>query len=673
MKKRAKICLYIFLVCTFCALGILGYFVFNPGNDNVMVGSRKFVTFSEVPGATTYSMSVKSLDKQDLNEYIAKYKVQKVATENNKYSFKIEVLSNDDIKIAQETYTQKITSQNEEENEIDCIILDYTVDFFNAQGEIIESRKFEDQTLKNVDKNIVCCVISEYFESLFIKDAKFQVTFTAYDESGNIINNSVNEFEYDYHAYYETDFIRRPNFYINGQWYDYVITNKKELEQLVWHTILYRENNVTFYIKTKEINGFNLNSLVVEAINNYPEYDALNDASFYSSIEENVGTLKNFTYYLSDNFTKNFTFLKSQDENAYNKVEKYIHKKDDSYKLDYIQESVSTNRNFEIDNDSVEQKDEVLVNNTEQLFMVVQYGDRPVFSEKATVAKQVYENAKLVLKKINNSDNLSDYEKALNIYRYLCNEVVYDYVLYQYMDYKNDFSIQNFGNFSSFYLEGVFYDLDNQYAVCDGLSKAYVLLCNIEGIDCVKINGTVDGGNHAWNKVYLEDYEYNVNNWYGVDITWGVATYSQVKNNEVLYYEIPTQTYFLALGDEEREVFFQAGINEQIYNYDYYSNTNYSFDLKINNFYIENDDELKEVFDYAEYILSLGEDNAVIEIKIDDEYQHVKNSLIFKFILLDNINASDFEMRAWFTQAGLSSFVSCNWFVLGDVILFKFA
>ena len=60
MKKRAKICFYIFIAFAVFALGILGYFVFNNESDNVMIGSRKFVTFNEVPGAITYSLSVEN-------------------------------------------------------------------------------------------------------------------------------------------------------------------------------------------------------------------------------------------------------------------------------------------------------------------------------------------------------------------------------------------------------------------------------------------------------------------------------------------------------------------------------------------------------------------------------------------------------------------------------------
>jgi hypothetical protein len=80
MKKRAKICFYIFVICAFCALGILGYFVFNDNGDNVMVGSRKFVTFNEVPGATSYSVSVKDSESLEYSDYVANYKVTKPAT-----------------------------------------------------------------------------------------------------------------------------------------------------------------------------------------------------------------------------------------------------------------------------------------------------------------------------------------------------------------------------------------------------------------------------------------------------------------------------------------------------------------------------------------------------------------------------------------------------------------
>ena len=226
MKKRAKICFYIFVICAFCALGILGYFVFNDNGDNVMVGSRKFVTFNEVPGAASYSLSVKDSNSQDYSDYVANYRVYKTATSNKgEYSFKIEVLDKNNVKLAQETYIQEITSENNENNTIDCIIKDYTVDFFNQDGEVIYTRTFLTQTLENQNKNMFCCIVSEYFETLFNKDGKYNIKFSAYDEDGNLIKNF--EKDYDYEAYYEQEFERREKFYINGEWYNYIISSEE--------------------------------------------------------------------------------------------------------------------------------------------------------------------------------------------------------------------------------------------------------------------------------------------------------------------------------------------------------------------------------------------------------------------------------------------------------------
>ncbi len=62
----------------------------------------------------------------------------------------------------------------------------------------------------------------------------------------------------------------------------------------------------------------------------------------------------------------------------------------------------------------------------------------------------------------------------------------------------------------------------NHYAVCDGYSKAFQLLCMKEGIECIVVLGT---GmpisdipvvvNHAWNYVKMDDGQ-----WYAMDVTW---------------------------------------------------------------------------------------------------------------------------------------------------------
>jgi len=682
MKKRAKICLYIFLVCAFCALGILGYFVFKPAGDNVMVGSKKFVTFNEVPGASSYSLSVKDESATTLQEYVANYTVEKKATaEKDEYSFKVEVFSETGEKLAQENYIQKITNKNTKENKINCIISNYTVVFFNDQNEEIETRTFKDQTLTDVSPNIFCCVVSEYFENLFVKDGNYKITFVAKDSEDNEIENSNQTLTYKYYAYYEKDFLRREKFFMNGEWYDYVVTNKEELKLLIWHTILYRQNNITFYVKTQDISSGNINSLAFDYINDYPEYDALNYSNTYATMRDNVGSLVNFTYFLNENFTQTFKDLKDKNSVAYNNAIKALREKDNNYLLDYISsENPTKDRTYEIDNAVDENGNEIYeveVFNTEQLFMVVQYGARPVFEDETSVAYIVYNNAKKALSLANNGEDLTDYEKALNIYNYIANNVTYDYVSYKYMEQTGDFTIASNGNNSCFYLEGAFYDLSNQYAVCDGLAKAYVLMCNIEGIDCVKINGEVYSGgawgNHAWNKVFINDEEYSINGWYNVDITWGVANYKELTLEGSNYYEIPTHTYFLRLGDEERKTSFDAGVNELGEDFDYYKNTFYTLGLITNDYYIVSDEELINIFDYAESEL-LTKDSIIIEIEIDKDYKGSEGLIKDFYNLYFNKKSVDYneKMKIWLNKAQISNTVNKEWVVIdGSRIVFR--
>ena len=51
-------------------------------------------------------------------------------------------------------------------------------------------------------------------------------------------------------------------------------------------------------------------------------------------------------------------------------------------------------------------------------------------------------------------------------------------------------------------------------AVCEGYSRAFQLLCNKMGLDCVCIAGIADDIGHEWNCVKLDG------EWYQVDVTW---------------------------------------------------------------------------------------------------------------------------------------------------------
>ena len=147
------------------------------------------------------------------------------------------------------------------------------------------------------------------------------------------------------------------------------------------------------------------------------------------------------------------------------------------------------------------------VYNSEELWWAVEHGFRPVFAIEGSNAERIYNKAKDALRQIISND-MDEFEKALAIYEYLIDSVVYDHDTYADVD-----AIPSAEN-ACYYLEGVF---DYGKAVCDGKSKAFVLLCGIEGIKSVREFGFDDDTDlgHAWNYVNIDDV------WYCVDTTAG--------------------------------------------------------------------------------------------------------------------------------------------------------
>ena len=56
-------------------------------------------------------------------------------------------------------------------------------------------------------------------------------------------------------------------------------------------------------------------------------------------------------------------------------------------------------------------------------------------------------------------------------------------------------------------------------AVCEGIAKAYEFLCDLAGISCILVVGTMNGGNHAWNKIWIDGKSGFV------DVTAGLAKF----------------------------------------------------------------------------------------------------------------------------------------------------
>lgn len=190
-------------------------------------------------------------------------------------------------------------------------------------------------------------------------------------------------------------------------------------------------------------------------------------------------------------------------------------------------DNVKKERNFYID--SV--KETMSVSTSNMLYKAVAWGYKPVFmGSQAENLKQIYDNAKDALSYIV-SDEMSEYEKVHAIYDYIIYNVRYDHDCANAEDkyVSGNLSLNEKMKYYGYYLEGIFLDKfykKDMHAVCDGKSKAFVLMCGIEGITAVRISGKAssDGknfGGHAWNKVLLDLNGTGDKEWYFVDTTWG--------------------------------------------------------------------------------------------------------------------------------------------------------
>ena len=172
---------------------------------------------------------------------------------------------------------------------------------------------------------------------------------------------------------------------------------------------------------------------------------------------------------------------------------------------------------------------EMAVYNSESLWWALEHNYLPTFPQKNTKAEAFYEEAKNILRRIIN-DDMTDYEKTLAIFEYIVDSVDYDYDAYADIGSADD------ANNVCYYLEGVF---EYNRAVCDGKSKAFLVLCRIEGIECLRDFGaSITGGvGHAWNYVKLGG------TWYMVDTTAGDAGISF--NGGKVKAEVVDYAYFL--------------------------------------------------------------------------------------------------------------------------------
>ena len=288
------------------------------------------------------------------------------------------------------------------------------------------------------------------------------------------------------------------------------------------------------------------------------EYESVDD--LFSYISSNINTLRNYTFNVkySDNvFNISFDYKDiggmTSSSTAYKQLSSYnvnlntnLRPKDyDSFYINSVQKEYN-------------------VVDSESLFYALEHGYKPLIDESNVKLISLYEEMKNVLRNII-SDDMNEFEKARAIYEWLIMNVTYDKEVLDLSFVNPDIVTK----YNAFLLEGVFND---HKAVCDGISKAFVCLANIEGIKCVRVTGTsVESNvNHAWNKILIDG------NWYIIDATSG----GTIINNSI---EVLTYEFFLVdsisfskhyIDNNEYYLFIETN-----YDYDSYNNIY----VKVNN------------------------------------------------------------------------------------------
>ena len=417
----------------------------------------------------------------------------------------------------------------------------------------------------------------------------------------------------------------------DGFVYDYYIETLSELKTMIYHSFISRIQDFDIKISKEIIN-------LAECFSGKNFAEQL-DLLIY---EEGFGSIYETMAYTANNVVGNslyFTKSKNAIENIYNVKVSY-------YDVLECDTSITANKNqvltqqdgegywqtvdyksrteqYGKDYDnfaSDKQFEEMIVTTSEQLYWAVENKVTPKFKDKTCRAYTIYVKAKEVLNDII-SDNMTDYEKALSIFDWICLNTIYDYSA---LNSSSEYTMKN----PCYYLEGVFITGN---AVCDGFSKAYSLMCNMLGIDSIRIVGTVktggSTGGHAWNKVLLDKdgAGEQEEQYYIVDLTW--TELNSLYNKEEL-----AHIYFL-LGDDdiknthtpfERRDKFKNYSGKTSYNY-YTSHTfeflDEEYDMALT--------KVEEITPLFEYMLANDINNLEVVVDLDlmiGEYEKAKGA-----------------------------------------------
>lgn len=473
--------------------------------------------------------------------------------------------------------------------------------------------------------------------------------------------------------------IYKKTYYFNGEFHDYYINSSEELVNVLYYSFIAKDSIVYVeFSPTGLASVMGSDTYLTDAV--ISEYiDAITETCYYS-FESPVRQTK-YKYKFEFDF-KNVIEPSNDSTNVRTSGHTTTTLTQSDLMRPYYENYSFSDRTSDTIFVSDNQMILVPVETSEELYWCVESGATPTFASETSTAYTLYNIAKDVL--IDTlSHSMTTYQKILSIYDYICYNSVYDYKVVEDSAKTNSF---NSTIYKCFYLESILNNRTTKLAVCDGYSKTFSLLCNMEGIDCYRVTGVARTSNsygaHAWNKVKLG------NNWYAVDITWTEYTLTDENSTQTSQhqYEVLGHKYFLvndnfirndhfAYSDEDdRNRFLQQ--NSQIsFNtlfptvymsmrnhdstevYDYFTNTNLG--LGGIDRYIE---DIAELSEFREYMATRSDTN--LEIILDASLDKNTNSQVST--LLSLISTYGYEVYS----TGSVTYTDSEGTISGNIYIF---
>lgn len=463
-----------------------------------------------------------------------------VGTEDND-TFKIESVSKDELNLSW------IGDDNADY---------YIVRITTPKGKLIEQKTTNNTCKMNINNLFTT-------EGDYGVEIRSMVNATGENSKYYISSSFSSKNDYSYNYILQQDFERYSVNY-NGESFNFAINTADDLINNLWRYYLYNDtarlsliiNQLEIENESKETTKEDLRASILRLANeieNKKMYKFSTDSVWTNMIEVNAQSINNatdielFSYIVNIVLEKypelavlqNKVIINQQnnifrliynnklDDNAYTTNEYAQVALDYGNKFNYL---LDYERRSEKSYFNIDYLPSAEVSTSEQLVQVVQYGYKPNFVLVDSNAEKVYNNAKTVLRAICGA-NMSDYEKATKIFDWL----MYAYNIDNMATSKMEGDVivaldkQDYAKRQEFYLEGVFlnisqndsgeFEFTTRYATSESLSKAFTLMCAIEGIETRKVNANyINDSPFSFNKIYLGATNESDKLWYAVDI-----------------------------------------------------------------------------------------------------------------------------------------------------------